>query len=336
MQTGKIPPEILQRAILPFAGARRSEVLIGPKFGEDCTVLDLGAYLLVLSTDPITGATAALGKLAVHVSCNDVAATGAQPVGILFTILLPRGTGEDVLARLIQEIHHTAEKLNVAVLGGHTEITPVVTQVVVNATAVGKVARENLVTSSGARPGDDIILTKSAGLEGTAILAGELAPLLCRHLSPAILKGARSLGENLSVVPEGTIAAKAGATAMHDVTEGGVRGALVEVATASGVGLEIWEEAIPVAPETRAICRCLDIDPLGLISSGAMLITAPPGGQVMAALAQAGIPARIIGRTLARPEFFLVQSSGERKVLTAPERDELYAALERHATGRNR
>ena len=334
MKTGKIPPEILQKTILPFTGARRKEVLVGPKFGEDCAVLDLGEELLVLSTDPITGATAGLGRLAVHVSCNDVAATGAEPVGILFTLLLPQGTGEDVLAPLIQEIHHTAAEINVAVLGGHTEITPVVNQVVVSATAVGKVTRENLVTSSGARPGDDIILTKSAGLEGTAILAGELAPLLAGHLSPEILAGAQALGEQLSVIPEGTIAARAGATAMHDATEGGVRGALVELATASGVGLEVWEGAIPVAPETRALCRYLDIDPLGLISSGALLITAPPGSRVMAALAQAGIPARIIGRTLSRPEFFLVLKNGERRTLTAPERDELYKALEKHAAPR--
>ncbi|MGB4553266.1 MAG: AIR synthase family protein [bacterium] len=334
MKTGKIPPEILQKTILPFTGARRKEVLVGPKFGEDCAVLDLGEELLVLSTDPITGATAGLGRLAVHVSCNDVAATGAEPVGILFTLLLPPGTGEDFLAPLIQEIHHTAAEINVAVLGGHTEITPVVNQVVVSATAVGKVTRENLVTSSGARPGDDIILTKSAGLEGTAILAGELAPLLAGHLSPEILAGAQALGEQLSVIPEGTIAAGAGATAMHDVTEGGVRGALVELATASGVGLEVWEEAIPVAPETRALCRYLDIDPLGLISSGALLITAPPKSQVMAALAQAGIPAHIIGRTLSRPEFFLVLKNGERRTLTAPERDELYKALEKHAAPR--
>ncbi|MGB4417802.1 MAG: AIR synthase-related protein, partial [bacterium] len=144
----------------------------------------------------------------------------------------------------------------------------------------------------------------------------------------------QALGEQLSVIPEGTIAAGAGATAMHDVTEGGVRGALVELATASGVGLEVWEEAIPVAPETRALCRYLDIDPLGLISSGALLITAPPKSQVMAALAQAGIPAHIIGRTLSRPEFFLVLKNGERRTLTAPERDELYKALEKHAAPR--
>ena len=182
MKVGKIPSHILQKTVLPLTGSRRTEVLVGPKFGEDCAVLDLGDNLVVLSTDPITGATKDLGRLAVHISCNDVAATGAEPVGLLFSILLPPGHDKKTLRELVQEIHHTATGLGVAVLGGHTEITPVVNQVVINSTALGKVTGENLVTSSGAQPGDDVILTKTAGLEGTAILAQGwplIYPLCC-------------------------------------------------------------------------------------------------------------------------------------------------------------
>lgn len=330
MKVGKIPSHILQKTILPLTGSRRTEVLVGPKFGEDCAVLDLGDNLLVLSTDPITGATKDLGRLAVHISCNDVAATGAEPVGLLFSILLPPGIEEKTLEELMQEIHHTASSLGVAILGGHTEITPVVTQVVISSTALGKVASKNLVTSSGAQPGDDVLLTKTAGLEGTAILAQELTAYLTPLLPPAVLAAGRSLVENLSVVPEGVIAARAGATALHDVTEGGLRGALVEIAAASEVGLEIWEKDIPLAPATEAICRQLKIDPLALISSGAMLITAPAQGRVLAALTEAGIPAHIIGRVCQKPELIIRGENGHKKTITAPERDELYRALEEY------
>ncbi|NLP18478.1 MAG: AIR synthase [Firmicutes bacterium] len=330
MKVGKIPSHILQKTVLPLTGSRRTEVLVGPKFGEDCAVLDLGDNLVVLSTDPITGATKDLGRLAVHISCNDVAATGAEPVGLLFSILLPPGTDKKTLRELVQEIHHTATGLGVAVLGGHTEITPVVNQVVINSTALGKVTGENLVTSSGAQPGDDVILTKTAGLEGTAILAQELAPYLSPLLPSALLEDARALAENLSVVPEGITAAQAGATALHDVTEGGLKGALVEIAAASGVGVEVWERDIPLAPATEAICHQLKIDPLGLISSGAMLITAPPGGRVLAALTKAGIPAHIIGKVCQEPELIIRGENGPKKIITAPERDELYRALEKY------
>jgi hydrogenase expression/formation protein HypE len=325
---GKIPPNILQNQILPFVGAKRAEVIIGPKLGEDCTVLDLGEHLAVLSTDPITGAVSGIGRLAVHISCNDIAATGAQPIGILLTVLLPPDTTEREIQELMQDVHKTATQLNVAILGGHTEITAAVKQVLIITTALGKVEREYLISSSGAQPGDDIILTKWAGLEGTAILATDLAHRLKTKLSESILTAARSFSQHLSVVPEGITAARAGATAMHDVTEGGIRGALVEIAAASNVGLEVWAEKIPLAPETEAICRYLQIDPFGLISSGAMLITAPPDSKVMSALKAAAIPARIIGRVIPAPELSLIEN-GVKQKLTAPVRDELYVALER-------
>lgn len=330
MKIGKIPPDVLQSQILPFAGAKRKEVLVGPKYGEDCAVIELGDELLVLSTDPITGAVSGLGRLAVHIACNDVAAAGAEPVGLLLNYLFPEGTTQAEVQTVVAETHETASRLEVAVLGGHAEITGAVKQAVIAATAMGKVKREHLVTSSGARPGDEVMLTKWAGLEGTAILAADLGHRLREGLPAELLQRAEHLGEHLSVVPEGLAAARAGATAMHDATEGGIRGALTELAAASGVGLEIWQESIPLAPETEAICRFLQIDPLGLISSGAMVITAPPGSGVLEALQGLDVPACVIGRVREEPELYFI-SEGIKKELTAPLRDELYEALERYA-----
>ncbi len=328
MYVGKIPPDVLKKQILPFLGAKRAEVLVGPKFGEDCAVLELGDYLLALSCDPITGTASDLGRLAVHVSCNDIAATGAEPVGLLLTFLFPPQTAEEEMQLLVKETHRVAGNLGVAILGGHTEVTSTVQQVVIAATALGKVKREHLVTSSGARAGDDVIITKWAGLEGTVILATDLAFKLREILPGEVIDRAKKMGEYLSVVPEGIIAAKAGATAMHDATEGGVLGALVELASASEVGMEIWQEAIPLTDETRLICQSLQIDPLALISSGAMLITSPAGSGILEVLESAGITAHVIGKVSSGPDMVMV-NEGRKTELKAPLRDELYKALER-------
>lgn len=327
LKIGKLPPEILSRKVLSYHGGRRDEVLLRPRIGEDCGVLDLGGDLCVVSTDPITGATRDLGRLAVQVSCNDVAANGAEPVGILLTILAPPGVSEEEIAAVMCQVDETARALDVEVLGGHTEVTDAVSRMVVSSTVIGKAAAGRLVTSSGARPGDEVVLTKTAGLEGTAILATELAEFLIDRLGEETVRQARRFADLLSVVPEGLIAARHGVTAMHDVTEGGLLGALYEMASASGAGVEVDLAKVPVTGETRRITTLLDIDPLRLIGSGSMLIVTPEGDHLVSALHAAGIPAARIGR-IVESGFFLVEGETRRQ-FGPPESDELYAALAR-------
>jgi hydrogenase expression/formation protein HypE len=180
MKTGKIAPDLLKKLIFSNLGIERDEVMVHSCIGEDSSVIDFGDRLCVLSTDPITGASKGIGKYAVNISCNDVASNGAEPLGVMITLLLPENFTEEGIASIMKEINDAATKLNVEVLGGHTEVTTAVNQVIISCTAVGIVDRDKLVTSSGASPGDDIVLTKWAGLEGTAILATEFEEELKR------------------------------------------------------------------------------------------------------------------------------------------------------------
>ena len=329
LRTGKLPPAVLQSVVLSRLGATRSDVLVHASLGEDSAVIDFGDWVCVVSTDPITGAARNAGWLSVHISCNDVAANGAEPVGVLPTLLLPEGTTAEGIRRTMAEIDAAASELGVEVLGGHTEITPGLANMIISTTAIGKARKHAYVTSAGARPGDDILMSKYAGLEGTSILASDLAAVLEPRVGPATLARARELIRQISVVREGLLAARRGATALHDTTEGGVLGALYEMAEASQIGLEVWPEAIPVLPETRAICEVFAADPLRLISSGTMLAAAPAGQGLVAVLAEEGLKATVIGRALPPTAGrWLVHADGRREPLLPPERDELWRILE--------
>ena len=322
MKSGKLPSNVLEKRILSSFRFKREEVLVRSKVGEDCSVLDFGEYACVVSTDPITGASNEIGRLAVHISCNDVAANGVEPFGLLFTILAPEGTKLEVLQDIVRQAAEEAASLKVEIIGGHTEITPAVNRIVVSTTAIGRAAKDRVVTSSGAKPGDYIILTKWAGLEGTAIIAHDFEKRLRGRMDDALLESAQAMMGHISVVKEGMIAGEMGATAMHDVTEGGVLGALWELAEASGVGLRIYQDKIPVRTETRAICEEFGLNPLKLISSGCMLITCRDGQGMLEALNREGIPASIIGEVVEEGRTLV---SGEREMpIDPPESDELY------------
>lgn len=327
MQVGKLTAELLHQVVFPFLGAERADVLVRPGVGQDCSVLDLGEQLAVLSSDPITASSHNLGYLAVHVSANDIAATGAEPVGLLITLLLPPGAKPALIRDIMRDVHSAAAGLGMAVLGGHTEFTPAVRQPVAAVTALGRVSKENYVTTGGGRPGDTLLLTKTAAREGTAILATDFAERLTPVLGSELIRRAQEFLHSISVVAEGRIAARQGATAMHDVTEGGVLSAAAELATASGCGVELWADRVPVAEETAAICRFFGLDPLGLIGSGSLLIAARAPEAIRVALAAAGIAASPIGRLLPADEGCWVTAAGQRRPLTVPPRDELYRVL---------
>ena len=330
MKTGKLDPATLRRLVLDRLGVRRDDVVVHARLGEDAAAVQFGDEVCVLSSDPITGAGANAGWYAVHVACNDVAAMGARPVGVLATLLFPETSVEDDVARVMDDVHRAALELGIEVLGGHTEVAPGLSAPVVAMTAVGRARRDRLVTSGGARPGDALVLTKAAALEGTAILAADLGHVLKDRLDASTIERARALTTRLSVVPEGILAVELGAHALHDPTEGGVLGALWELAEASGTGYVVDAAAVPILDETRRVCAALGADPLRLISSGALLIACPDAERMIAGLAARDIPAARIGEIVEQERTLLVD--GERQEVGPVVRDELWRLLEEHGS----
>ncbi len=298
---GKLPPDLLARFLRDYAH-RDPRLIVPATPGEDAAVIDFGGRCLVAKTDPVTFATDAIGYYAVHINANDIAAMGAQPRFFLATVLLPAGDATAAAAEAIfRSLRQAADSLGVLLCGGHTEVTDAVRQPVVVGQMLGEAAPRELVRSSGLRPGDALILTKGLAIEATAIIAREKrAALLDRGLPAELLdRGARFLYDpGISVVRDARVATAAGRVrAMHDPTEGGVATGLAEMAAASAVGLRIQGQALVLAQETQRLCAAYGLDPLGAISSGALLIgcAAADAGAIVAALKSAGITATCIG-----------------------------------------
>lgn len=327
MKIGKVPENVLKRSVMKQLHYKRDEVILGPGIGEDCAALALAEdEILVMSTDPITGTAKDIGKLAIQITANDLASAGAEPIGVMLTILLPDGTREIALKRIMEQMECACREAKMQILGGHTEVTAVVNQPVVNVAGVAKAKKGSLISTAGARAGMDIVVSKWVGIEGTMIFAKEKEAELKEHFPADFVDTAIGFDRYLSVVPEAAVATQSSVAAMHDVTEGGLFGALWEMAEASGVGLEIDLKKIPIRQETVEICEYFDVNPYGLISSGMMLMASADGNALVLALQEAGIPATVIGNATEGNDRVIIRDE-ERRFLEPPKTDELYKVL---------
>jgi hydrogenase maturation factor len=295
---GKLPPALLRR-LIRFHGAPDRRVVQGPAFGLDAAVIDLGPQYLILKSDPVTFTVEEVGWYAVHVNANDVAVMGARPAWFQSTIIVPPRTTAETVRRIFRDIDRGARGLGIAVTGGHTEISTAVKRPIVAGDMQGLVRRDGLVTAAGARAGDLLILTKSAGIEGTSIIARRFAREARKALGGRSLREAARFNHRpgISVVTEALLAARAGATAMHDPTEGGVAAALFELAAASGRRLVANLDRIAVHAHTARLCAHFGLRPLGLIGSGALLLTIPElrAKRLLEAFGRRRVPAAVIG-----------------------------------------
>jgi len=328
LPVGKLPAEILER-LLAGAPALDARLLLGPGIGLDCAVLDLGDRCLVFKSDPITFATEEIGWYAVQVNANDLATTGALPRWLLMTLLLPESRTDLALVESIfDQVYRACREMGISVLGGHTEITYGLDRTVLAVTLIGEVERQRLVTPRGANPGDRLLLTQGVPIEATAILARELPDRLAEFLSPAELRQAADFlhRPGIGVSRAARLALTAGGvTAMHDPTEGGLAGALWELAYASQRALLVETQAAPIPQLSARICEALGIDPLAAIASGALLICvqAQAAGAVRQAMEAGGIPCSEIGWVEAGSPGVWEIKSGERTLLARPARDEI-------------
>jgi len=334
LPVGKLSGDVLQRLFGKYArpgeGPAAARVVVGPRVGEDAAVLDFGDRYLVATTDPVTFVTDAAGWYALHVNANDVAVRGARPAWFLATLLLPEGqTTEAQVEALFAEVAEACAALGVSLIGGHTEVTAGLTRPIVAGTMLGEVAKDALVTTGGARPGDTLLLTKGVPLEGAAIIARERGEEAIRRGVPAeVVARARELlrRPGLSVVPEARLAtAAARVHAMHDPTEGGLATACWELAEAAEAGVRLERERIPILPDGARLCAAFGLDPLGTIASGALLLAVAPAdaAAVEAACRGAGIMCAAIGEVTERRQGTTLVEGGRARPLPTFPQDEI-------------
>ena len=328
---GKVPTEILEKIVFRNLGAKREDLVLSPSLGEDAAIVQAGNTVLAVSSDPITGAEKWLGWLAVHVSANDVATRGVQPCWFNSIILLSKNSTTDNIKKICTQMDKAARQLDVAIIGGHCEVTPGIDHPIVTGCAIGVAENGKYVSSSDAKIGDKIILTKGTGIEGTAILASDRRKELLKVFDESFVDNAENFFEKISVVKDALTAFKTGGvSAMHDPTEGGVAGGLHELADAAKVGFQVYEENILVPEETRKICAHFMIDPLQLISSGSLLVIAKEewAKEIIGSLSKNGVQASVIG-DVTEPALgrTIVTEAGKKTDFVRPVNDHLWKAL---------
>lgn len=330
---GKLSSDILSR-LIDRAPINDPSVIVGPGIGMDCAVVDTGSKYLVYKSDPITFATDEIGSYAVQVNVNDIATTGAIPRWFLLTLLLPEGeTTEYLVEKITHQVYITCAEMDIAVIGGHTEITYGLDRPIIAGTMIGEVDYDRLITPQGSKPGDRILLTKGVPIEATAIIGREFSDRISHFLNETELKQATNFLETpgISVLHDAQIAQKAGkVTAMHDPTEGGLFSALWELSEACGQSLSIDLSAVMIPHVALKICRALKLDPFAAIASGAMLIVTNPydTDSIRGALESEGIDCAEIGVIESGPIGVWCETESKRKKVIRPEQDEITRIFE--------
>ena len=330
LKTGKLDIQILRRLLHQYS-TTDERVLVGPQIGEDAAAIDMGKEVLIVTTDPITFATNEIGYYSVIVNANDIATTGAEPKWYTVTILLPEARGtEDLVDSIFQQIHQACRKLSICLIGGHTEVTYGLDRPILVGQMIGEVRGQRLISTGGAKPGDVVLLSKGICIEGTSLIAREKEEaLVSRGISTDLVERAQGFlfDPGISVVEEARLAFRAGrVTSMHDPTEGGLANGLHELSMAAGVEIQIEKDRIPIYEESQVLCEAFGLDPLGVIGSGALLITASPreAEKILKRAHRHGVPMTMIGRihALGSPSVTMVTSKGY-EPLPYFERDEV-------------
>ena len=326
---GKLTPQQLHEAVFKYRGYQRPEVLLGSSLGEDAAVIAFGPGQVVVSTDPITGASCRSGWLAVHVAANDVLCSGAEPVACLITILAPLNTEESKIAIIMKEASEAAQELQMEICGGHTEVTDSVNRIIISTVVLGIRNEELFPGNLCIEPDSAIVVSKPVGLEGSAILARDYHRQLSGFMESSELEELSSFFNSISVARESRIAVRHGVMVMHDVTEGGILGALFEMSLSRKMGFTLEEEAIPIHPLTHKLCQIMHADPLRLISSGCLIIVCRVGETLVKELREQGMDAAVVGHFTSRQERIMLRrdsSSGcmERHIIDQPSGDALW------------
>jgi len=344
-RTGKVTPELFAKVILEHLGARDRDVLVGPQHGVDVGVVRVApGVVMAVTADPVFVVPAygweRAAWFAVHILASDASTSGLPLRFMTVDLNLPPDLSDEDLSTLWEAYARACGNLGIAVVTGHTGRYDGCAWPMVGGAACFAVGPEDAyVTPTMARVGDQVVVTKGAAIEATALFAATFPDRLARAVGQEVAMAADSLFEQMTVVPEARIAAAyglrdRGVTAMHDATEGGVLGGLVEVAVASGLGMRIEMDAIPVRPEVRAVCDHVGMDPYISISEGTLIVTVRPehAEGFLSALQEGGVEAAVVGEVMEPEKDVVVVENGRSRPLEHPGVDPFWGAFGRWAT----
>ncbi len=323
MRLGKLSDSILKRTVLKQIKNRRSEILSGAGVGEDCAIFALSEDKFATCMEEYTVKDRQDMIRAIYKSTNNLAAAGAEPVAVMLSIILPERASEEKLKKLMDGAAQAAAALNIQIAGGHTTVSKYVSEKLAVVTAYGKYAAEEFYTTKGAQPGQDIVISKWIGLEGTAMLAGLKKEELLARYPEYLIDEAASFDKYLSVIPEAATAMKSGVCVMHDASEGGIMATLWELAESSGVGLSIDMKKLPIRQETVEVCEFCDVNPYELLSGGCLVMTTEDGNALADALMQENIPAVVVGKITDSNDRIIINGE-EKRYLDKPKMDEIH------------
>lgn len=333
MKNGKVSESILIRSILKRIKNRREEIVSGAGIGTDCAILSFSSDSeVVVSTNPVSAPMEEIVVYGIHKAVNNMAAAAAEPIGVMLSCMLPENCEEKVLQKMMGQADELCQTLQIQIMGGHTEVTKAVCEPVVTVTGIGNRRKDESSDRHIVKPGQDVVVSKWIGLEGTVRIAKEYKEELLTRYPVRMLDEAIEFEQLLSIVPEAATALKSGVCGMHDVSQGGIFAALWEMAQKAGVGLEIDLKKLPVRQETIEICEFFDLNPYELLSGGSLLMTAEDGTGLVAALEREGIPAVIVGKTTDGNDRVLFNEE-EKRFLEPPKPDSFYQLGKRKEQG---
>ncbi len=346
MKLGKISESVLKRSVLRQIKTHNPQIIQGAAIGGDCTVCALSdgdqAACCVREAVLFTGeeaarrATTPRVKIAhlIYKCANDLYAEGAEVKAVLLSLLLPESMEENDLKQLMAEAETAAKVLGAELAGGDTRVSEAVTEPVATVTCLGDRPAAAAKALKGAAVGQDIVIGKWIGLEGTAILARRFEEKILERYPAYLVREAKNFDSLILIRDEAATAVKSGVCAMHDASEGGIFAALWELAEGAGVGLHVDLRKLPLRQETVEVCERVGVNPYELLSGGCLVMSTEDGEGLVNALHENGIPAVVVGKLTEGKERVL-ENEDEVRYLDRPRTDEIYRALQNAADCQN-
>lgn len=325
MKIGKVTGNVLKRSVLRPITYRRDEILKGAGIGEDCALFAVPeGYVPASCVQEAAVAGKADMALLIGRCANSLAAAGSQPIAAMLSLILPQSMEEHELKALVTDAHEACKALQMQIAGGHTTVSNAVNCPLAVVAAYG--LQEKSTKMKGLTAGQDIVLSKWIGLEGTALLAEKYEDSLKGRYPAYMIEEAEGFAKYMSVLSESAVAVKSGVGYMHDASEGGILAALWEMAESKGVGLTIDLKKLPIRQETVEVCEHVGANPYELLSGGCLIMTTEDGLGLVQNLEQAHIPAVIVGKVTDSKDR-LILNEDEVRYMDRPGVDEVYRLL---------